>query len=344
MGIFQPMDKVNFNDAFTKSFGLDMMHEQIYWNPAKEIDLSKKLKEETQGTIEKAINVGATTGTAGYAMVPLAYDQDVIDITRKYTPLLGMIPKVTNQGTIANYFRLTARGAPTWGTERGALSDSDDTRALVQATIKYCRIRGTVTDVGEVAGQHFYDAMQAEIAAKTQSMNEELEDVLVNGDAGTYPLEPDGLIQMLDYNQTNMAATEVSLADVKNTVHECYMDKGRPNLIITDAFTAGKLEQQMMDFTRYTNPTANLGWGLEAMTLNTVIGRLPILVSQFMPTTTGSRRILVIDTNQVQWRVLQDIMFQRLAKTGDEESFYLKTYRTLINKFPEGMGQIYGIA
>lgn len=338
------MDKINFNDAFTKSFGPDMMNEQEYWNPAKELDLSKQLKIDTQAGIEKAINVGASSGAAGYAMVPLAYDQDVIDITRRYTPLLGMIPKVTNQGMTANYYRLTARASPTWGTERGALTDADDTRELASTPIKYCRIRGTVTDVGEVAGQHFYDAMQAEIAAKIQSMNEELEDVLINGDASTYPLEPNGLIKLCTSNNTNMNSTEISLADVKNTVHECYMDKGRPNLIITDAFTAGKLEQQMMDFVKYTNPTMNLGWGLEAMTINTVIGRLPIIVSQFMPTTANQRRILVVDTNMIQWRVLQDIMFQRLAKTGDEESFYLKTYRTLINKFPEGMGQIFGIA
>jgi hypothetical protein len=68
-----------------------------------------------------------------------------------------------------------------------------------------------------------------------------------------------------------------------------------------------------------------------------------MLISQFMPSTTGSRRIFCINTNYIQRRVLQDITFERLAKTSDSEKFMLKTYSTLINKFPEGMGQLYGI-
>lgn len=335
--------ELDANYMYGQAFGNGIVNKFKYWDPMNGVDFTKDIGESI-GEFEKAANVGASSGAAGYIPMPLVYDRDVVDITRKMTPLQAMIPKVTNQGLTANYFRLTARGAPTWGTEQGALTESDDTKSLASSNIKYCRIAGRVTGVGQVGGQHFLDTVRQEVLQKTQSMNEELEDVLINGDASTYPLEPNGLIKLLTANTTNMAGTEVSLSDVKNTVHECFVDKGRPNLIITDAYTAGKLEEQMLDFARYTNPMTSIAWGLQTLSINTVVGQLPIVVSQFMPETSNSRRILVVDTNQIEWRVLQDIMFERLAKTDDSEKFYLKFYGTLINKFPEGMGQIYGIA
>jgi len=114
-------------------------------------------------------------------------------------------------------------------------------------------------------------------------------------------------------------------------------------MLITDAFTASSLVMQMMDYIKYNDPV-EIAWGLKAPSMLTVVGQLPIVVSQFMPVENNEKRIFCINTNYVEQRVLQDITFERLAKTGDSEKFMLKTYRTLINKFPEGMGQIHGIA
>ena len=58
----------------------------------------------------KAVNVGAASAAAGYAFTPIVWDQDVIDITRRMTPLLTIIPKLTNKGKAAYYYRITARG------------------------------------------------------------------------------------------------------------------------------------------------------------------------------------------------------------------------------------------
>ena len=43
------------------------------------------------------------------------------------------------------------------------------------------------------------------------------------------------------------------------------------------------------------------------------------------------RKILIIDTDVIEARVLQDIVFERLAKTNDSDKFYLKVYETIIN-------------
>ena len=337
------MEKINAGDVYDQAFG-EMRDETVYYDPFMKVDKSPELQRMVDLNIEKAVNVGAASGAAGYAMIPLAYDKDIVDITRRMTPLQGLIPKITNQGTTANYYRITARGAAGWGTEQGALNEADDTSQLVSSAIKYCRITGRVTGVAQSGSQHFVDSMRQDIVNKTQTMNEELENILVNGDAATRPLEPNGLIKMLTSNNVDLGNADVSLTDVRNLVSACFLAKGRPNLLVTDPYTAIKLENQMMDTVRYVNPYQTFAWGLEALSLNTVVGRIPVIVSQFMPTTAGERRILAIDTRHVQWRVLQDITFEKLAKTDDSEKYFLKTYRTLINKWPEGMGQLLGIA
>jgi hypothetical protein len=254
----------------------------------------------------KAVNVGAASAAAGYAFTPIVWDQDVIDITRKMTPLLKLIPKVTNKGKAA----------------------------------KYLRVPGRVTGVAQIAGSHFESSMQRQVINKTQTINEAIEEeILVGTNTATHG--HDGLQQLLSSNSSDLSAA-ISLSDVEDLVDDCLDDKGAPNLLITDFHTVTALKRQMMDYVKYV-PTVELAWGLKTVAINTSVGDIPIIGSQFMPTTTGSRRIFCVNTNYLQQRVLQDITFERLAKTSDSEKFMLKTYRTFINKFPEGMGQIYGI-
>jgi hypothetical protein len=294
------------------------------------------------GSLHKAVNVGAASGAAGYALTPIVWDADVVDITRKLTPLLTLIPKVTNKGKVAQYYRITARGAAGWGAEDPALAETDDTKEEASTSIRYLRVTGRVTGVAQIAGAHFESSMQREIINKTQSMNESMEEALLIGENATNQYQPDGLQTILTANTTNVGAA-VALSDVKTLVNDCFVDKGAPNLMITDPYTAEDLIEQQMDYVKYIDPNITIAWGLQVPSIQTVVGRIPILVSQFMPIASGDRRLFCINTNFVQRRVLQDITFERLAKTSDSERFMLKTYQTVINKFPEGMGQLYGI-
>jgi hypothetical protein len=99
----------------------------------------------------------------------------------------------------------------------------------------------------------------------------------------------------------------------------------------------------MMDFVRYQDPNISIAWGLQVPSVQTVVGRIPVLSSQFMPTASGSRALFCVNTNFLQQRILKDISFERLAKTSDSEKFYLSTYRVMIDKFEEGMGQLHSI-
>ena len=342
--------EIDHESLYKMSFG-ELSDESIYDDGMNGIFTKAEgdhvVLHDGSSTLEKAVNVGATSGNAGYAYTPIVWDQDVIDITRKMTPLLTLIPKLTNKGKVAQYYRVTDRGAAAWQTEDPAINETDDTREEASESIKYLRVAGRVTGVAQVAGAHFESSMQREVLNKTQSMNEQIENTLLRGDSATNPLEHDGLEKIL---VSGNGATEtsvggaVTLSAVRKMVSDCFNKKGAPNLLITDSYTADDLVEQQMDYVRYVDPNITIAWGLQVPSLQTVVGRIPVLVSQFMPTTSTERRIFCINTNYVQQRVLQDISFERMAKTSDSEKFMLKTYRTMINKFPEGMGQLYAIS
>lgn len=336
--------EIDSESLYKASFG-DMPDGSVYDDSMNKFEMTMadgRLIQKTD-VLEKAVNVGASSGAAGYAFTPIVWDQDVIDITRRLTPLIGLIPKVTNKGKVAQYYRITNRGAASWGSEDPALAETDDTREEASESIRYLRVVGRVTGVAQIAGAHFESSMQREVLNKTQTMNEAIEQAILVGDNSTNPYQHDGLVNILTHNTTNLSGASVTLSDVQELVNDCFVAKGAPNLLITDPYTATNLVNQMMDYARYTNPEVSIAWGLQVPSLQTVVGRIPILSSQFMPTATDEKRILCINTNFVQQRVLQDITFERLARVTDSEKFLLKTYRTFINKFPEGMGQIYGI-
>ena len=335
--------EVSYESLYKASYG-DMNDETVYddgmnGKVVTRVGDDLMMKDEN---LEKAVNVGSASGAAGFAFTPIVWDQDVIDITRKVTPLITLIPKVTNKGKVASYYRVTARGSGAWGDEDGALAESDDTRIEGSAAIKYLRVVGRVTGVAQIAGAHFESSMQREVINKTQTMNEAIEEEILRGtNSGTYG--HDGLAQQLTFNKTADLNAQITLSDVRTLVSDCFVDKGAPNLIITDPYTADALVEQQMDYVRNVDPVKTVAWGLQVPTIQSVVGRIPVLPSLFMPTASTERELFVVNTNYLQQRVLQDITFQRILVGGDSEKFMLKTYRTFVHKFPEGMGLIGGI-
>lgn len=320
------MDIDDTGGVYKSSFG-DMLDGTIYQDGMRDF--------------AKAVNIGAASGAAGYALTPIVYDPEVIDITRKFTPLQTIIPKRTNLGKTANYYRLTAKGAATWGADDPALNEADDTREAASSDIKFLRIVGRVTGVAQASGAHFYNALQEELMNKSISMSEEIENSLINGDTATTATEPNGLIKLLTSNNTAVGAA-VTLEDINGLLDDCFVDKGHIDLMITDAYTLTQIREQMQDFVRYTAPV-KVAWGMDAVAFNSNHGMVPIIASQYMADTSGSRRVIACDTRTVEQRVLVDVSYEDLAKTSDSRKFFLKSYRALIAKFPEGNGQLTGI-
>lgn len=324
---WESMDILDTSGVYKSSFG-DMPDGTVY--------------DDGMMDIHKAVNIGAASGAAGFALTPIVYDPEVIDITRRYTPLQTIFPKRTNVGKTANYYRLTAKGGASWGTEDAALNESDDTREAVSSDIKFLTVTGRVTGVAQAAGAHFYNAMQEELMTKSVSMSEEIENSLINGDTATTAAEPNGLIKLLTSNNTAVSGA-VTISDINEMLDDCFVDKGHIDLMVTDAYTLTAIREQMQDFVRYADPV-KVAWGMDAVAFNSNHGVVPIIASQYMPGTSTARRIIACDTRTIEQRVLVDVSYEDLAKVSDSRKFFLKSYRALISKFPEGCGQLTAIA
>jgi hypothetical protein len=67
-----------------------------------------------------------------------------------------------------------------------------------------------------------------------------------------------------------------------------------------------------------------------SVVLETMLGPIPVVPSQYISTTTGSKAIYFLDQEHIEMRVLQDMTYEDLAKTNDSQKFMLKMYEAMI--------------
>jgi hypothetical protein len=65
-----------------------------------------------------------------------------------------------------------------------------------------------------------------------------------------------------------------------------------------------------------------------------MVGEIPVLPSMFMSNVSGSKALYFLDMSVWEMRVLQDMVYERLAKTNDSDKFMLKIYECLICRAP----------
>lgn len=346
-----------------KSFAGDMRVglNEVYEKGAAEL----KAFESTSG--------GA--GTAGYAMVPVYVDPRVVDRTRKYTPLVELIPRVSNMGVTADYNVITAKGGATTLSEDSALSDSDDTQDRASTAIKYIYVKGRVTGqaqqavpsymlagfqpaggaTGAFGDQSASNAKQMEVLVKTRSMREKEEDLIINGNAttsgsttgvtGANGTEFDGIIQIMSTTNTvAKSTTALELGDIDTAIQYAFDDGGRPNLAVCSSAVYTDLLGLLTSKIGYMSQTQQVFWGFTTIVLNTMVGQVPVIPSQFMSNTSGSKAIYFLDLSVWEMRVLLDLTYQELAQTNDSTPFMLKIYEALICKAPAFNSSITAIA
>jgi len=214
---------VDANSAYSQSFGA-MTHKSVYQNGWTGVDVRPTLKEAYDIGFKALLSSAGGAGTAGTAMVPVFLDPRVVDVTRKFTPLVELIPRVTNQGLTADYNKITAKGAAFTAAEDAALSENDDTYDRASTAIKYLYSVGRVTGQAQAAypsyilegfqptgaglgaGSPFSpsgapNAKQLEVLMKARSLREKEEDLIVNGDASTTATEFSGIVKLQSNNK-----------------------------------------------------------------------------------------------------------------------------------------------
>ena len=362
---------VNVKGAYSHSFGAlsDGTRYVDGWN---NVDYRSELKSRFDIGYKALSSTAGGPGTAGYAMIPIYLDPRIVDTTRKFTPLVDLIPRVTNQGMTADYNTITAKGAAYTAAEDAALPEANDTYDRASTSIKFLYSIGRITGQIQAAmpsyilegfqpsgaglggGNPFANAgapnaKQLEVVMKARSIRELEENLIVNGDASTTTTQFSGIVKLQDTtNVVDADSAALTWDDIETAVRYAFDDGGRPKIAICSSSVLQDLRKIIIDTFRY-NPSdvsgVNLPFGVNAsLVLQTMVGPVPVIPSMYLSNTSGAKQIYFLDTDFIEMRVLQDMTYEDLAKTNDSQKFMLKIYEALVIKNTGFCSSVTGIS
>jgi hypothetical protein len=318
---------------------------------------------------KKALTTTLSTYAAGTlpSLIPVYVDPEIIDLTRRATPLVELIPRVTNYGKYVDYNQITALGGSFAAFEDAAVAEVNDTYVRRHLSIKYIYSVGRVTGPMFAASKQYLssggyvDALSLEVKNKTIALKRYEEDMIINGDsiasrttqdgAGSTTVigtEFDGFFNFITNNNscglggsasysTDMAGANFTIDTLRTAIRTCRTAGGEPNLGVTDYASYDRLKALIQDELRYVS-TQTIAWGITTVSFE----GLPLIASRFVSTTNGTgamttngRCFYILDTNNIEMRVLQDVTYEELAQTNDSKKFMLKLYEALVLKAPQ---------
>ncbi len=360
---FTAQVKGNLSGCYEHSFG-NLPNQTVYQDVFQEIDMRPDFKAQVERGVEAELKALITTaggvGTAGHALIPVFVDQRIVDRTRKYTPWIEITPRVTNIGKEADFNFISTKAAATFEVEDESLADVTDTENRATTSIKYLYAVGRVTGQMQAAMPSYMiqglqpsgtgtdsasfnsptapNAKQYEVLKRAQSLRELEENKLWNGDAGTTTKEFSGVVILQSTtNQLDKSTTALDWDDVEEIAEYAYVDSGRPGVAGCDGSTLRDLRKIMVDHFRFKpgDLKGTAGFGVPAsIVMETMLGPIPVVPSQFLSTTTGEKQLFLLDMEYIEMRVLQDMTYEDLAKTNDSQKFMLKMYEALLLRSP----------
>jgi hypothetical protein len=136
----------------------------------------------------------------------------------------------------------------------------------------------------------------------------------------------------------------LSLEDVNTAIQYAFDDGGRPNVAFCSSAVFSDLQNLLQAKIGYLAAMPVLNFGFTSLNLMTMVGQIPVIPSMYLSNTTASKAIYFLDLSVWEMRVLQDVTFEKLAKTNDSDKFYLKCYEALICRATTFNSSVTGIA
>jgi len=350
---------IDVKSAYAQSFGA-LKDRTRYVDPRFGVDMRGELNDRLNEGIARLKALSTTAGgagTAGYGMIPIYVDPRLVDTTRKETPLVELIPRVTNQGMYAEYNQITDKGSAYTAAEDAALPDVSDTYDRASTAIKFLYSVGRITGPTQAAMPSYMlegfqpqggglgnstfgnvaapNAKQLEVLMKARELRELEENLIVNGSTSTDSTQFNGIVTLQSTtNVVDLDGAALTFDDIETAILYAIQDGGRPKLGVASPSVVNDIRKIIIDTYRY-NPSDNAGGSLPfgiapSIVLDTMAGRVPVIFSRFLSDTSGAKQIYFLDTDWIEMRVLQDMTYEDLAHTNDSNKFLLKIYECLI--------------
>ena len=251
---------IDASTAFQESFKGVLSHEEVYYNPWLKVDKRAKVDAVLQKDLRSDTPVFAAGNLP--VLIPVYVDKDIIDLTRKETPLVELIERRATPGKSYDYNKITALASAQWLAEGAALNDQTDTFQRATVQIKYGYSVGLVTGQAIAAMRGYKDAQAFDMGLKTLALRYLQENTIINGNATTNPLEYDGLITSITTNTTNLAGAAVTLTNIRDSINLAWYQGGMVKYAVTDGYTHNYIKGLLMDFQRFIGPQENLPFGI----------------------------------------------------------------------------------
>lgn len=322
------------------------------------VDMRKGWADKIEENLTQLKSMGTTIGGTGLTdnvLIPIAYRNELIDLTRKQTPLSFVIRSVTNQGIVAPYKQVTSKPTAFFARENATLTSSEPEFDVLSETIKYMYAKGSVTGPLNAAAPGFNlmgvmpsqsgdprgsfgnanagNANQINILIQARALLELEEETIINGDKTTNAEEFDGIVAIMSTTNTvAKGSTALNLDDYTTAARLAYEDGGYVNFGFCDTVTYQKTLNLINAKVSLRDFAETEEYGFTAIKLRTGFssGAIPLVPSRFLSTTAGSQAAYLLDLSVWEKRVLQDMTYEKLGKTKDSDEFFLKKYMCLI--------------
>ena len=259
-------------------------------------------------------------GTAGYALIPVYVDPDIIDRTRRELPMVELISRKAVKGLTYDYNAITALTNAVNLAEDASLADLTDTYDRYSISMKYTYSTGRVTGPAIAGMKGYIDAVANEVKQRTLGLKRREDELIFSGDNTTNSEEFDGFDNLISTNNTALGGA-LTIAAMRTEIDQCHDAGGVVNLICTTKSVETDLKGLLMDYQRYVD-TTQLSWGITKISFDGI----PVIVDRYAT----SGYMYFLDTSVIFMAVLQDATYEELAKTNDSNKFTIKMYSALV--------------
>lgn len=342
------MDGIDEDSSFEMSFGDRVHNKEVYYDAQEGgIDKRQEMAEDIQKASPSFV-MGATDaagtggeGTASSAFSPVYVDPQVVDLTRKQTPLVELIMRRAVRGKSIDFNQLTTKAGAKWKLEDAALDEDVDTYDRQSVQVKFAYSVGRITGPAIMTSRHFIDVRALDVRVKTVALRELEEKTILNGDVDTYSTEYDGMINAISTNTRSLSAAEVTLGDIRTENDTIFNASGNNNLNVMQATTHSYIKGLLMDFQRYVDKAEALPFGIAGAFS---IDGVNHIKSRFLTGSDSSREFLCLTRESWEMGTLLDATYEELAKTNDSQKFMIKAYEALTPKAEKFNSQLTSVS
>jgi len=318
---------------------------------ALQVDSEELVKATTAGT-----GTASSSSSSGSSMIHAIADDKIAYLYKRPYPLQALIPVEANMGKAAVWDAIGPFdfGSAHFGSEDESFVESDITAYTRTEYIKYLYAELRVTKaaiMGGLAAVPARDMLAVRIDAAQDALRALRERAMlgvtvdVNDKTPTFNTTTpsntyDGLYQMLSNNTadsnyidgTGVTTFKEIMEKLDTTFNNMVVDSQSPNLAVCDYKTFGTIRRGLADYLK-TDPLQTLTWGISKISLAFPNeGGLPLVPHPFLPQTSGSGAVFLLDTRLLARRQLWGDTYEELGKINLSNRGVVNAAETFIDK------------